>query len=95
MQVSVSELRAMTEKLFLHLERKDYSSVELSTDYYWNIPKEFRYNPYEEPKDLDLGQLTDDWANLRKILEGTTEPVGYAFVWLSTVLRAVGEIVVE
>ncbi|MUL36522.1 hypothetical protein [Gloeocapsopsis dulcis] len=95
MQVTVSELRAVSEQLFLHLERKGYSSVELSADYYWNIPKELRYNPYEEPKELDLGQLTDDWANLCNVLEGKTDPLGYALVWLSTVLRAVGETVIE
>lgn len=94
MQVSVSELRAVSEQLFLHLERSGYSSVELDADYYWNIPKKLRYNPYEEPKELDLGQLTDDWDNLCKILEGTNDPIGYACVWLSTVLRAVGETVI-
>jgi hypothetical protein len=94
MQVSVSELRTISEQLFLHLENTGYNSVDNSTDYYWNIPTEFRYNPYEEPKELDLGQLTDDWENLHKILEGTTDPIGYALVWLSTVLRAVGETVI-
>ena len=90
MQVSVLELRAVSEQLFLHLERSGYSSVELDSDYYWNIPKKLRYNPYEEPKELVLGQLTDDWDNLCKILEGASDPIAYACVWLSTVLRAVG-----
>ena len=95
MQVSVSRLRTVSEQLFLHLEKKGYSSVELSADYYWHIPKELRYNPYEEPKELDLGQLTDDWANLCNILEGETKPLAYAFVWLSAVLRTLGETVIE
>lgn len=95
MQVSISDLRVVSKKLFLHLEKNGYRSVELSADYYWNIPKEQQYDPYQEPNELDLGQLTSDWTNLSEILEGTTEPIGYAFVWLATILRAIGEIVIE
>ncbi len=94
MQVKVSDLRILCEKLFSHLEKIGSGSVKISSDYYWNIPKESRYDKYEEPGDLDLGQLTDDWAELKKILEGKSEPIGYALIWMSSILRAIGEEVV-
>lgn len=95
MRINVSELRAISAQLFSHLEESGRDSVEIPSDYYWDISKENRYNPYEEPTNFDLGQLTDDWAELQKIALGEKEPIGYALVWFSTVLRAVGEDVAE
>jgi len=95
MHVNVSDLRALTEQLFSHLEKNGHNSIEISNDYYWDIPKECRYDPTQEPKDFNLGQITDDWAELLKILEGSSEPIGYALVWLSSILRAAGEEIID
>jgi hypothetical protein len=94
MIVKISELRALTEQLFAHLEQNRCNTVDISHDYYWDIPQENRYDPYQEPQEFTLGQLSDDWAELEKILAGNSEPIAYALVWLSTVLRAIGEKVV-
>jgi hypothetical protein len=91
MQLSLVELRTICEKLFLHLEQQQLRVVELPVDYYWNIPKEQIYNPYQEPGKLDLGQLSDDWDELRKVLEENGQPLAYDFVGLAAVLRAIGE----
>ncbi len=93
MQVSTSDLRTLTEQLISHLEKKGYHSIEVSSDYYWNIAQETRYDPYQEPLEFDLGQLTDDWAELQKILLGDSPTIGYALVWLSSILRYIGETV--
>lgn len=95
MRIDISELRAISAQLFSHLEQSERKWVEIPIDYYWDVSKEERYNPYEEPKHFDLGQLTDDWAELQKIAVGENKPFGYALVWLSSVLRAVGEEVAE
>ncbi len=91
MHVPVSELRRACEFLLNHLEQSGPASVELTSDLYWNVPQDQRYQPYEEPKSLDLGQLSDDWAEVQAIVRGEKEPLGYALVWLSSILRAVGE----
>lgn len=95
MKLNLSDLRLVSEKLFTHLEERGISSIELSGDYYWNIPKELKYNPYQEPTELDLGQLSADWENLTAILEEEAEPIGYALVWLSAVLQAIGETTID
>lgn len=94
MNIDVSQLRAVTEKLLAHVESKR-TSVEIDVDYYWDIPKDARYDPAVEPKELTLGQLSDDWDELGRIAGGQAEPLGYALVWLAAVMRAVGETVVE
>jgi hypothetical protein len=91
MHVPVAELRKACELLLTHLEQSGAGSVELTSDFYWNVPPDQRYQPYEEPASLDLGQLTHDWAEVQAIVRGEKEPLGYALVWLSSILRAVGE----
>jgi len=44
---------------------------------------------YEQPTQLDIGQLADDLASLQTL---RTEPtIGYAGVWLGAILREIGE----
>jgi hypothetical protein len=94
MDIKVSQLRTATERLLAHLESKG-DTVNVEADFYWNIPAPARYNPYEEPKELTLGQLSDDWGELSRIAEGEAEPINYALVWLGAVMTAIGEQVGE
>ena len=91
MRLNTSDLRVLSDRLLSHLEQNGHSVVEVSIDYYWNIPEEQRYNPAEEPTELDIGQLEDDWLELQKIAQGENEPIGYALVWLAAILQAIGE----
>jgi hypothetical protein len=91
MRIEISDLRAVSEKLILHLEEQGIGSLEIPVDYYWNISKEQIYDPYREPSHLDMGQLTDDWNELQKLIKSNNEPLVYYFVWLAAILRAVGE----
>lgn len=91
MKVDTATLRKLSEKLLSHLEQRGYGAVELPADYYWHIPKEQRYDMNRQPSDLSIGQLSDDWHELQKILSGESEPLGYALVWLASILRAAGE----
>ena len=92
MHFELEDLRRISEKIFAHLEELGLDSFDISSvDYYWNIPKEQVYNPYEEPSDFTLGQLTDDWNELHRVIESEIEPFGYDLVRLSAILRAIGE----
>jgi hypothetical protein len=91
MSIRVAELRLISEKLFAYLEDQGVESFDTAVDYYWDIPKEQMYNPYQNPFELDLGQLTDDWYELQKLLDPERQPVVRDFVWLAAILRAIGE----
>lgn len=79
------------EHLLDHLEEVGETTIEVPVDYYWDIYKPERYDPYNKSKEFGLGDLTDDWQSLLKVLSGEYPTIGYDFVWLSTILRAVGE----
>lgn len=87
------QLRDVFEVLMRHVEDAGLSAVTVDKDFYWNVPADKLYNPYETPRepDLDLGQLSEDWEKLQDVSKGKAPPVGSGFVWLSAVLRAVGE----
>lgn len=91
MEIETEELRRIFDVLIGHLEAAGQASTEVPWDFYWEIAKDDLYNPYAEPEQLSLGQLADDWDELLKIANSDMPPVGYALIWLSAILRAVGE----
>jgi hypothetical protein len=95
MQINVAELHQITDKIFAHLHEIDVESIELTEDFYWHIPEEQLYNLDSDPAQLGLGQLYDDWADLRRLLEEGNDPIAYDLVDLAAILRYIGERVVS
>jgi hypothetical protein len=91
MKIKIDELETITKKLFQHLRNQKILEFDIEEDFYWNIDKNERYNPYKKPLNLDLGQLEDDWSELVNIINSNSETISYAFVWLSNILRIIGE----
>ena len=92
MHVDTHNLKKISEILLDHIERSSGPQIEFAQeqDYYWHIPPE-NWHAIEPPAELTLGQLSDDWQQLQHILSGDSPPIGYALVWLASILRAVGE----
>ena len=91
MTLTLADLRAITLRLYDHLEQRGVDGVQPPQDYYWSIPREQRIDVTKEPTEHTLGQLSDDLNELARISTGETEPISYALVWLSSVLRELGE----
>jgi hypothetical protein len=91
MRVSTKELREATMLLLKHLDDTGQSEFEIEEDYYWSVPQDEAYVPYKSPGNLTLGQLSHDWEEVRHLVEGRREPLGYVMVWLSALMRRVGE----
>jgi hypothetical protein len=91
MIIDTANLRRCFEALVNHLEETGQAAVEVPWDFYWEASRDDLYNPYAQPTNLTLGQLSDDWSEMLKIADGEMPPVGYALVWLSSILRAAGE----
>ncbi len=91
MKVSTEELRRAALELLRHIEESGQTEFEIAEDFYWEVPADKRYAPYEEPGELTVGQLSDDWSEVAQMIRGSRELVGYGLVWLAAVLRRVGE----
>lgn len=93
MKIRTSDLISVTEKLFEHLHKLNIEYIELPYEYYWDIPKEYLYDSYQEPVHHTLGQLSDDWSDLEKVLGDVNDPLAHDFVDLAAILKALGQTV--
>ena len=90
-QIPLEQLRAAADALFSHLEAKGIELVTISEDNYWDVPMAIRYDRYEEPSEDTIGQLSDDIAELNRMLAGSRPFAGYGLVWRAESLRRIGE----
>ena len=91
MDINIKELQIIANLLFEHLQKAGQQTVNLPFDFYWSIPKEAKYNPYQQPTFFTIGQLSGDINELKSVIQGNKEPIGYGLVWLASIIRAVGE----
>jgi LPS sulfotransferase NodH len=95
MKVTVPQLRAMSDKIWNHLEASGYEEIELQHDFYWHIPAASAYDMANEPSQHDVSRLADDSEFLQRLLEKDPGPIAYDLVGLSALLRAIGEQIVS
>jgi hypothetical protein len=91
MRISCADLQRIATLLLEHLENMGNHELEVGKDFYWEVRQADRYDRYEMPSELSVGQLSEDWQLLQEILSGKSEPLGYGLVWLSSILRVAGE----
>jgi hypothetical protein len=88
--IPVEDLRRVAERLLDHVRSAEGDVVELHEDMFWSIPPDALYDVYQQPPELTIGQLTESWDNLGKLMHDGEQPAGLDLVWLSDVLRAIG-----
>ncbi len=89
--ISIAELKTVSDLLLRHLEACGVESIDISEDFYWEVPQELRYDQYDAPKQLNVGQLSDDVYELKRLINGDAPLMGLGLVWLSSILRRIGE----
>ncbi|KIE05771.1 hypothetical protein NF27_CY00070 [Candidatus Jidaibacter acanthamoeba] len=92
-KISIEKLKIGFLKVMRYLEEDGIKEFTLSNDYYWYIPKEQYYIPEERPKaeELKIGQLSSDIEKMRRIANDKDEPIPNDLMWLSAIMRALGE----
>ncbi len=91
MVVDLKTLEIAFGVILKYMNERQIHEVEINDDFYWFIPEEERYDSYQRPTTMTIGQLTEDWENVRKIASGESRPVGLALRWLAAILIPVGE----
>ncbi|MDH6252589.1 hypothetical protein M2347_002316 [Chryseobacterium sp. H1D6B] len=91
-KITKDDLKNILFALINKLENLDDNSFSLNKDLYWNIPDEELYNVYEEPKEITIGSIKEDWDFLQQISHGKREVIGYDFNKTSSILKLIGYI---
>lgn len=86
MEIDLDILESAVRKIFSDMRSRGINSVPLEADFYWNIPPEGLYDPYNMPAELDLGQLEEDYENLVQTKEKDLL-IGYNLKNVSVLLR--------
>ena len=93
MEIDVVKLKSAIDRLFQHIiETRGVQRVELGSDLYWDMPEEALYNVVDQPQELDIGRLSDDWEFVSKVLEDDANPVAYQLTEIAPLLRRLGEV---
>ena len=87
MKIKISEIETTVSLLLTMLKDSIGEEIALDNDYYWEILSEDMYNPYVEPTNFTLGQLSDDITEIRR-LKTTGDAIGYDLKRISRILNA-------
>ena len=89
MRISNSDLKSIFSLLLKSLEAYYREGIDIDVDYYWDIDFKELYDPYNEPKNITIGQLDEDWGNLLKLLDNRHDVISHDFKLFSNIIRAV------
>lgn len=91
-KVDMKTLEECFLKIMNYYKENENTEFYLEDDYYWDVDLEKRYDPSANlvEGDISLGQLYHDIEVVEEVAKGK-EPIGYDLVWLSSILRYVGE----
>lgn len=86
MKVNIDEIQKITSLLLSKLKESKGNEIEISNDYYWDISQDELYSPYEEPKNVTLGQLSDDLEEVQRLIK-SDDAIMYDLKRLSNILK--------
>ena len=84
--INLDELQKSVLVLISKFKERAGTSIDLKNDYYWDIDAKELYNPYQEPRDFALWQISFDWEHLKKI--NPDEAIPYDFEKVANILKA-------
>ena len=88
MKISIDKIQKIASLLLSRLKESKGDEIEITNDYYWDISDEELYNPYEEPKNITLGQLSDDIEEIQRLIN-SDDGIIYDFKRLAVIFKAI------
>lgn len=69
MKIELELLEECIVTIFNEMKNQNINTINLESDFYWNVPSESIYDIYKEPIQLDIGQLEEDYNTLSQAKE--------------------------
>jgi hypothetical protein len=88
-KISLADISDIFHLLFQKYQELNIDFIETKKEYYWDIDKHELYDPYNEPKNLTLGQLSFDLEELKKIASENRNVVSYDLELIARVLKVI------
>lgn len=90
MEMDLNVLEKTIITIFGEIKKRGINCISLEADFYWTVPSESICDIYNEPNQLDVGQLEDDYEILRLAHE-TDQLMGYNLKNVSAIMRYLSE----
>ncbi len=84
-------LRQSTEAMLNWIEQNVGETVTLEMDEFWWVPSDAAYEMSRDPRELTIGSIRDCVEFVQRGVLDDEIPIGYGFVWLAQIFRAVGD----
>jgi len=75
-KIKVTDLENLFELVLKKLKSEGINEIPLDEDYYWNVSAE-NWNDFNKEPDLEVGSLSDDFEELKKLLIDKKRPMTY------------------
>ena len=90
MLVKINEIQQIVNLILSKFKDRLGNDIEIDNDFYWDIPSDELYNPYIEPKNIGLGQLSSDLEEVKRFITHD-DPIPYDLKRVATILIALSE----
>ena len=88
MKVNLEEIGVIVSFLLSKLKASAGNELEITADFYWDISVDEIFDPYNEPKNFSLGQLTDDLQEVQKIIQ-VDNAISYDLGRIANIIKAI------
>ena len=96
MEISILDLRKALNVVLDHIvETRGVDKVDIAHSFYWHIPFDEQFDMSKDPKELDVGSLSDEWDFAHNLLDNSYPPIAYQLCQLAPLLDYVGHILSE
>lgn len=87
MDIIKSDLLKVLKRLSTEIDLNCVDVISIDdVDFYWDVDSKELYNPLTEPS-LMLGQVSDDWNELQRLLDNKSVSLSYDLKRLSVILK--------
>jgi len=89
--IQIALLCRTFEAIAVYPEKLEGAELSLGSDYFWSIPADELSNVYSRHAKIAIGQLSESWQHIEDMLDGESGVLPHHLIWLSDVLRAIGQ----
>lgn len=87
--ISVDQIRQTLLALLDHLKSTYGNTIELESDYFWSIPDNAKYDVYNKPTELTIGQVSEVCEHLDKLAQPGQDAATYQLRWFAQLFDAI------
>lgn len=91
MSIDYDEFSRIIGRIISGIQKESLRNLNIDDFYYWNINSKEVFDIYNIPQHLDIGKQSEDWEDLRRLLNEQETVNPSDLIKLSVILRLLGE----